>query len=271
MLAGCLEGTGQPSFIIRERAGQDFVRKGRCKGLERTILCFGDSNTWGYVPGGCGLRYPRNVRWPGRLAELLGSEYHVIEEGLNGRTIVWDDMIRGYCSGLSYITPCLQSHKPIDLVIVMLGSNDTKDQFSVDAYSIARSMTRLMDAIQFSRSGRPDGEAGASDAADSAAVKRPGASDGTPRPKILLIAPPPLRREILEGDLGMIWEMSAASVHKSEQLASFYEQIARDYSAYFLDAGKVCSPSLTDCLHLPPEGHIALAEAVCSKIQEIFK
>ena len=85
----------------------------------KTILCYGDSNTWGYIPG-TGNRYPRQVRWTGVLQNLLGEKFHVIEEGLNGRTTVMDDPTRIAKNGLPYLRPCLDSHAPIDLVVLML-------------------------------------------------------------------------------------------------------------------------------------------------------
>ena len=103
---------------------------------EKTVLCYGDSNTWGYDPA-TQKRYPRNVRWAGVLRRALGNGYLVIEEGLNGRTTVWDDPIEGYKNGKEYLVPCLETHKPIDLVIIMLGTNDLKARFHVPACDIA--------------------------------------------------------------------------------------------------------------------------------------
>jgi lysophospholipase L1-like esterase len=86
---------------------------------DKTILCYGDSNTWGFNPA-TQARYARDERWTGVLRQALGDGYWVIEEGLNGRTTVWDDPIEDYRSGKEYLLPCLRSHKPVDLVVVML-------------------------------------------------------------------------------------------------------------------------------------------------------
>ena len=94
----------------------------------RSILCFGDSNTYGESPEGLG-RYPRDERWPGILQTALGAEYLVIEEGLNGRTTVWEDEVEGDKSGKKHLPVCLASHAPLDLVILMLGANDLKRRF----------------------------------------------------------------------------------------------------------------------------------------------
>ena len=108
----------------------------------KTILCYGDSNTYG-LKSDLVSRYPRNVRWTGILQEKLGSEYYVIEEGLGGRTTVWDDPVEDYKNGKKYLLPCLDSHKPLDLVIIMLGTNDLKSRFSVTPFDIGASMENL--------------------------------------------------------------------------------------------------------------------------------
>ena len=101
-----------------------------------TILCYGDSNTYGYNPVN-GLRYPKDVRWTGVLQKLLGEQYAVIEEGCNGRTTVFEDIAEPWKAGLGYLKPCLNTHKPIDFVIMMLGSNDLKRMFHATAKEIA--------------------------------------------------------------------------------------------------------------------------------------
>lgn len=82
-----------------------------------TILCYGDSNTYGYNPVN-GLRYPKDVRWTGVLQKLLGEQYAVIEEGCNGRTTVFEDIAEPWKEGLGYLKPCLNTHKPIDLSLI---------------------------------------------------------------------------------------------------------------------------------------------------------
>ena len=132
----------------------------------KRILCFGDSNTWGYEPA-TGNRYPEDVRWPGVLARELGGGFRVIEEALNGRTTVREDPVEENKNGMDYLRPCLESHAPLDLVIVALGINDLKARFF----------------------------ASASDAADGAGVlvsiaQRSGAGLEGGQPAVLLVAPP---------------------------------------------------------------------------------
>ena len=115
----------------------------------KTILCYGDSNTWGYDPSSQ-QRFGPEERWTGVLQKELGMEYRIIEEGLNGRTTVWDDPIEGFKNGMSYLIPCIESHKPFDLITIMLGTNDLKIRFSVSAYDIAESVdTGQSDAVLF--------------------------------------------------------------------------------------------------------------------------
>lgn len=108
----------------------------------KTILCYGDSNTYGAIPIDFDLldkhfiashyRLSKEKRWSSILQAELGSTYHVIEEGLNGRTTVWDDPTEGkHKNGLTYLIPCLETHAPIDLVILMLGTNDLKPKFII--------------------------------------------------------------------------------------------------------------------------------------------
>ena len=110
--------------------------------MKKHIVCFGDSNTHGYCadPADCadhGIRFNENERWTRRLQTLLGEEYLVTEEGLSGRTTCFDDPIHEGLSGISYITPCLKSHEFVDLLVIMLGTNDVKERFASSAASSA--------------------------------------------------------------------------------------------------------------------------------------
>jgi lysophospholipase L1-like esterase len=111
----------------------------------KSVLCYGDSNTWGYDPL-TQARFPPEVRWTGVLAGCLGADYRVIEEGLNGRTTRWDDPIETDRNGLAYLRPCIESHQPLDLVVVMLGTNDLKQRFNLSASDIAQSAAGAAEA-----------------------------------------------------------------------------------------------------------------------------
>lgn len=111
--------------------------------MRKRIVCYGDSNTWGYDAVTDG-RFPEEVRWTGKLQELLGEEYCIIEEGLCGRTTVFEDPLNEGLNGLTYLYPCLMSHGPLDLLVIMLGTNDSKERFSATPKNIADGMKRLV-------------------------------------------------------------------------------------------------------------------------------
>ncbi|UCD77201.1 MAG: SGNH/GDSL hydrolase family protein [Desulfobacterales bacterium] len=200
----------------------------------KVILCYGDSNTYGRDPVTKG-RLDRMTRWPGVLQKKLGEEYYVIEEGLNGRTTVWNDPVRGgkKRNGSLYLLPCLESHAPIDLLVIMLGTNDLKARFSVTPYDIGESLGALIEIAQGSRSGK----------------------DGM-GPDILIMAPPPL------GKLTEWAETFQGGVEKSKKLAHYYRSVASTYRCLFLDTSTIIQSSQFDGLHLDPEDHHKLGNAV---------
>lgn len=204
------------------------------------VLCYGDSNTYGRDAVTKG-RLERNKRWPGFLQKLLGEEYYVIEEGLNGRTTVWDDPVRGQSmrNGSMYLIPCLGSHSPIDLVILMLGTNDCKARFCVTPYDIGQSLGYLVEIIQKSNCGR----------------------DGSP--KILIMAPPHL------GKLTEYAETFSGGVEKSRELARHYKTIAEQYGCAFFDTSTVIQSSKFDGLHIDLEDHEKLAVALSEQVRII--
>jgi lysophospholipase L1-like esterase len=203
--------------------------------MPRTILCYGDSNTHGTMPmpdlGSMG-RYDRQTRWPGQLAARL-PDWQVIEEGLPGRTTVHDDPIEGaHRNGLAVLPAILESHRPIDVVILMLGTNDLKQRFSVNALDIALSLEKLVLAIRGSGCG-PDGAA----------------------PGVILVAPPP----ILEvQDLGV---MFAGGQAKSHDLGPRLAALARALEVPFVDAGSLIGVSEIDGIHYDEPAMAALAQA----------
>jgi lysophospholipase L1-like esterase len=207
----------------------------------KTILCYGDSNTWGYNPR-TQDRFPVAERWTGVLTQELGAEFRVVEEGLNGRTTVWNDPIEGYKNGKAYLIPCLESHRPIDLVVIMLGTNDLKKRFSVSAYDIAQSAAVLVDLVQRSAAG-PGGGA----------------------PRVLLIAPP------VVGKLTMFAEMFEDAQAKSGKFSEYYRSVADLYRCEFLDASQVIVSSYLDGIHFEGDQHQRLGKAVAGRVKEIFK
>lgn len=212
--------------------------------MTRTILLFGDSNTHGTMPMpdlGFGGRFDRDERWAGRLAKIL-PDWDVIAEGHPGRTTVHDDPVEGaHRNGLTVLPALLESHKPLDLVLIMLGTNDLKERFSVNACDIGLSLERLVRVIKASDAG-PGGRA----------------------PEVLLVAPPP----ILE--VGCLAGMFANGAAKSVALAGEIEAAAKRVGVPFLDAGKVVKVSPVDGIHYDAEANPALASAFAAAIRAHF-
>ena len=204
------------------------------------ILCYGDSNTWGYIPQTAD-RYPRAVRWTGVMAERLGNRFDVIEEGQNGRTTVWDDPLEGDKNGLRYLPACLESHKPLDLVILMLGTNDLKARFSLTALDISFGVERLTQVILQS-----------------------GCGTGSRTPAILLAAPPPV---LPQGDLA---EMFLGAREKSMQLAGRFAAVAQRCGCAFLDVSQVISVDPADGIHYSPQAHNQLGNAMADCVHSIL-
>ncbi|NSW75324.1 MAG: SGNH/GDSL hydrolase family protein [Candidatus Atribacteria bacterium] len=204
---------------------------------EKVILCFGDSLTWGFNPEN-GERYPREKRWTFLLERELGEGWRIIEEGLNGRTTGFDDPIEGDKNGRRHLPVLLESHRPLDLVVIMLGTNDLKGRFGLSAAGIAQSVGVLVDI-----------------------VLKSGASS-----KVLLVAPPPLA-ELTR--LATVWGFEGA-VEKSRRLAEYYEVTARWHRCHFFDAGKVVRTSNLDGVHWEEEENQKFAQALAQEIRRIF-
>jgi len=207
----------------------------------KTILCYGDSNTHGFNAH-TQDRFSIDERWTGVLAQELGAAYHVVEEGLNGRTTVWNDPVEGRMSGKDYLVPCLASHHPIDLVVLMLGTNDLKKRFAVSVFDIAYSVGMLVNIIQTSGAG-PDYSA----------------------PQVLLISPP------VVGKLSAYAEMFGDDVQaRSKQFAKHYRLIADQYRCHFLDAAQVIVSGDVDGVHWEADQHRKLGRVVAARVKEIF-
>ena len=207
-------------------------------GKKIRILCYGDSNTFGYIPGRGG-RYNRHTRWPGRLQELLGSEYQVIEEGLCGRTTAFEDMTEPGRNGLDRVREAVERSLPLDVLVIMLGSNDCKAQFGASAAEIAGGLEQV------------------------AAQARGGEASGF---RVLLVAPAAMTDRVMHSGFGS--EFDQRSIKVSKELAEAYEALAGKCGCDFLDGTKVTQVSEIDGLHLDAEGHGRLAEAVVKYLQK---
>lgn len=211
---------------------------------KRTILCFGDSNTHGTRAirhMGDRRRFAAEHRWPNILAARLGAGWDVIAEGHPARTAILDDPVEGsHKSGLRALPVMLESHRPLDLVIVMLGTNDLKPRFSLPAFDIAVGIERLVVAIRQSDAG-PDGEA----------------------PAVLLAAPVPVE------ETGFLREMFQGGAAKSRALAPLFAEVAARHSIGFIDLGRVAVADLVDGVHLTAEAHAKIGDAMVGAVRAI--
>lgn len=210
----------------------------------KTILCYGDSNTWGYDPLTAG-RYPRGVRWTSRLQAALPGDC-ILEEGLGGRTTVFEDEARFGRRGLTYLPVALKTHDPIDLVLFMLGTNDCKSRFHAHAAEIAEGMEALAETVLY-----------------------PGLLHLRKAPEVLIVAPPRIDAETLSKG-GMRFMFGEDSVENARLLPRFYRELAQRLNVHYFDASKVTGPG-ADGVHLSPEGHAALADALAAFLPEILK
>ena len=210
--------------------------------VEKNILCFGDSNTWGCNPED-GSRFARDVRWPGVLSATLGSGYHVIEEGLCGRTTVWEDPVEVDKDGARHLYTALKTHLPLDLVIIMLGTNDLKSRFCVSAFDIANSVVRLVKIVR--------------DLPYPPLFKVP---------EVLVVCPPPL------ADLSVTQfrDMFVGGEEKSRQLSSAFQAASEQADFNWIDAGTVIQSSAVDGIHFEASEHLKLGKAVADKVDALL-
>lgn len=212
--------------------------------MKRRIVCFGDSNTWGFDAKTMG-RFPEGVRWTSLIAKLLGDEFQVVEEGLSGRTSVVDDPLFEGLNAFNYIHPCLMSHAPLELVVIMLGTNDTKERFHLTAYNIAQGIARLAQK----------------------AKNTPAGQNGT-NTKVLVIAPPPIGKEYFDKEVGK--SMGKGCDGKSEEFPMYLNELLQIQGTEFLDTKGIVSMNKIDYMHLDEQGHEILARLVLNKIKNIL-
>ncbi len=206
----------------------------------KRVLCFGDSNTWGADPTNDN-RYPANVRWTGRLQKLLGDNYEVIEEGQGGRTTNISDPEKPWKNGKTYLRPCLESHEPIDVLIVTLGTNDVKNIYNKAAEEIAQGFEELI------------------------LVVREWAEDsGSQMPKIIIVSPSPVDEIRWTED-----KVFVGGTEKTQKLAGLYEALANKHNCGFVDLGKYVKVDPVDGVHLSPASHKKIADVLCEKIKQL--
>lgn len=208
-----------------------------------TILCYGDSNTFGTNPGGG--RWDIDQRWTGLLSAMLGPSYRIIEEGLGGRTTVFDDPLEPKRNGLEYLPVSLQSHRPLDLVILSLGTNDCKSLNNANERIIAKGLEKLV-----------------------ATVRNHPYGPGYPIPQVLVISPIHIGDDI-ESSIFASFDKSSAAL--SKRLADPIRVMAEQQHVHFFDAATVASSSPIDQLHMDKESHASLAQALLPLILACFR
>ncbi len=209
----------------------------------KSVLCFGDSNTYGTPPMRSREeegRFDAKTRWPGVMRKTLGHAWHVIEEGLPGRTTIRDDLIEGtFKNGRRYLAACLESHRPLDVIVLTLGTNDLKARFGAPPEDIAAGIDILSGIIKATPNG------------------------GRPPARLLIVCPPPIRL------VGFLGTMFAGGVEKSQALPTLYATVARRHGADFLDAGTLVEVSPVDGIHYAEAAHRTLGETIAAKVQEM--
>ncbi|MBR0482447.1 MAG: SGNH/GDSL hydrolase family protein [Firmicutes bacterium] len=209
----------------------------------KTVLCYGDSNTYGYDPESGG-RYPGNERWTGILRNLLGPGYRIIEEGCNGRTTVLDDPDEPWKNGKSYLKACLNTHKPVDIVCMMLGSNDLKTSYGASVKEIAEGAGKLVDTIyEFSEKKQ------------------------LPVPVVILMCPPEIGEDISKSFYS--FEFDTTAMDRSREFPKEYKRIADERNCLFFNAAEVAKASKEDSLHLTEEGHRTIGEGLAKLIKNL--
>lgn len=216
------------------------------------ILCYGDSNTWGCIGKWVdsdepSARYDADTRWPMVLQRELGEAFHVIEEGLGGRTSIYVHPTEPWKNGEPYLLPCLHTHRPLDLVVIMLGTNDLQIKKDITAEELPVGISRLVDIVQ--------------------AHKKIGRNNQPP--KVLILAPIEVRPSAPEGRTHVFAKFRCEIGQElSRMLPRVYAQVAEEKGCYFLNAQKYAQPGPADGVHFDRDSHISLGKAVAEYIRE---
>lgn len=208
----------------------------------KRILCFGDSLTWGYDPVNR-VRFDESIRWPRVMGQILGDEYEVIEEGQNGRTIATEDPAEGEKNGLAYIGPCLETHTPFDVLIIMLGSNDCKRKFSYSAMDIAGEMQILIEKVKAYNEFRCQNSF-----------------------KTVLVSPPLISDAIKDSWLGDSFGYDNA-IKLSKELSDWYRKLSQMYGTEFINAADHVKVSDADGVHMDADNQRKLGKILAEFIK----
>lgn len=210
----------------------------------KTILVYGDSLTWGSVPGES-RRHPRIVRWSNVMANDLGDEYEVITDGLRGRLTAYDENLADCNRNAAKTLPtALYAHAPLDLVVLMLGTNDMQPHIAGTAIAAMQGMRRLVTIVQTHLAG-PD----------------------ITNPKVLIVSPPKLCKTTDEFYTGFF----EGTIEQSFRLSDYYLQIAQEKHCSYFDAATVAVTSPLDGVHLDEENTINIGKALAPVVKQILQ
>ena len=219
--------------------------------MKKHIVCLGDSNTHGYCadPKDCAdpslARFNEDERWTCLLQKALGEDYLVVEEGLSGRTTVFEDPLYEGLDALHYLYPCLKSHEPVSLLVIMLGTNDVKERLSASPYAISLGMRRLVQKARTVDCWGPGG-----------------------KPNVLVIAPPPIGDGLPSSAVAD--EMGVGALEKSCRVPEYYRRMCEENGILYLDAAELgVTFNEVDFMHLTRQSHRILADALAQRIPEL--
>lgn len=203
----------------------------------KKILCFGDSNTYGYIPNN-GARYDKNTRWTGVLSLLSHGKFEIIEDGCNNRTAFAANPAGKIFTGYEILPELLTDD--FDAVVLTIGINDTQFLYNLSSIEIVSGVEKLINIVK---------------------VK-------SPQAKILLVAPSILTDDVLNGNFACLFDRT--SIEKSRQLPLLYQKIAEKQNIEFLDLNSVAKTSSLDGLHYAPEQHLKIAQVIFTILSELF-
>ena len=212
----------------------------------KTLLCYGDSNTYGYNPN-TGARYKEPIRWTTILKDKLGPNFNVVVEGLNGRTTAYDRSDDAWKNGYSYLLPCIASNKPVDIISIMLGTNDCNKDLNLSVDDISKGMEKLVSTI-------------IAECDDIQGFI----------PSIIIMAPAPILKDYANSPFA--YQLDENSIIKSESLSSAYKKLAQKYNCLFVDLKGRAEVSKLDSEHLTEKGHKEVANLLykCLKVNGLL-
>lgn len=204
----------------------------------KKILCYGDSNTFGFIPENC-KRYDKDSRWSGILSEILKENYQVIEEGMNNRTGFFKNPEGLKQSGGEYLSVFLQNHRNLDICIISLGTNDAQFFYNLDENSTKNGLQNLIDSVR----------------------------EANIKTNIIIVPPVKITENILHSGFSMMFNRE--SIDKINKVFPIFEQIAKENNCLYFDFNQITSPAQKDGLHYTKESHTIIANKLAEFILAI--